>query len=138
MRCHIGAVQHLSESPKRPDKAFDELERGLRVLAEAVCQAVWIVRIYPHPAGPTHPSVHAPDPADASVHGAIASAKPAVHGVTHPAEPGVGRRVAAITTDPAIWTRTEAGTRAIWRVICGCAADDGIQARRSWWEGGRP
>lgn len=136
MRCHIGAFQHLSESPKRPDKAFDDLERGLRALAEAVRQAIRIIRIHPHPARPTHPSIHPPHPADASVHGAIASAKATVHRVTHRAKPGVWGCVVAIAADAAIWSRTEAGPRAVWAVVCSCAVDNGIQGRWSWWKGG--
>lgn len=132
MRCHIGAFQHLRESPKRPDQAFDDLERGLRALAEAIRQAVWIIRIHPHPAGPAHASIHAPHPADASVHGAITSAKATIHRAPHPTEPGVRRCVAVIATDTAIWSRSEAGTIAI--VVCRRAGV--IQGRRSWWEGG--
>ena len=85
MRSHISTLQHLSEPPKRTDDTLDDLERRLRALAEAIRQAIGIVRIHPrlhshashpsvhashssHPSHAAHSAVHGPVPAHASIH----------------------------------------------------------------------
>ena len=57
---HIGALEHLREAPKGPNKTLDNLERRLRALTEAVGQAIRIVGVRAeHARLPAHSAVHA-------------------------------------------------------------------------------
>lgn len=75
MRSHISAFEHLRKPAKRPYDALYHLKRRLRVLIEAVGQAIGVVRIHAsHHPRLAHSAVHAPHAAHATAHAAVHAA----------------------------------------------------------------